>query len=346
MQHVPRQSPVIGLPSTQSSTSASTINLAILTALPCEFSAALRQLDEYDADRKRLSDAIAINCKSEFFVFVQGRIWGQPLLLVRLVNPGVVDATGTAHHIVENYRDIKLIIVVGVCAGVAKPPHGADLFIGDVVIGNAVLSYADGLHWHPDKVAPRNNQLQRLASRKVRSLLGLLEDGLLRSQFEDELNRRKSRPPDLERLFPPDYHHVHRRSSRLACTCNPDTGEACEAALQGSCSAVGCEDSMRVDRTTPDDGRIHVRIGPYASAPIVMRNPAIRDQMAERFGILAFEMELAGLWAFETPVVPIKGVCDFADSHKNKEWQGFAADTAACAMREFIRSYLGPGQSA
>ncbi|KAK8081359.1 phosphorylase superfamily protein [Apiospora saccharicola] len=345
VQDVSHQAPVDGYLPAPSSTSASKsdVTVAVITTLPCEFNASLRQLDEYDADRKRLNETIMINSKPDFFVFVQGKILGQQILLVKLMSPGVVDATGTAQHIAANYSSIKLIIVAGVCAGVAKPSNGADLLIGDVVIGNAVLPYADGLHWYPDKVAQRNNMLQRSLSRKVRSLLGVLEDGLLISQFEERLNTLQSRPPNLGRLFPANYHHVHRRSSRIPCTCDPDTGEACEDALRANCNVVGCDDSMQIDRTSTDDGRIHVRIGPYASAPIIMRNPAIRDQMAERFGILAFEMELTGLWASETPVVPIKGVCDYADSHKNKDWQEFAADTAACAMKEFIRSYLGPG---
>ncbi|KAK7949553.1 hypothetical protein PG988_016192 [Apiospora saccharicola] len=322
VQDVSHQAPVDSYLPAPSSTSASKsdVTVAVITTLPCEFNASLRQLDEYDADRKRLNETIMINSKPDFFVFVQGKILGQQILLVKLMSPGVVDATGTAQHIAANYSSIKLIIVAEVCAGVAKPSNGADLLIGDVVIGKTLS-----------------------LSRKVRSLLGVLEDGLLISQFEERLNTLQSRPPNLGRLFPANYHHVHRRSSRIPCTCDPDTGEACEDALRANCNVVGCDDSMQIDRTSTDDGRIHVRIGPYASAPIIMRNPAIRDQMAERFGILAFEMELTGLWASETPVVPIKGVCDYADSHKNKDWQEFAADTAACAMKEFIRSYLGPG---
>ncbi|KAF6820521.1 Kinesin light chain 5 [Colletotrichum sojae] len=48
---------------------------------------------------------------------------------------------------------------------------------------------------------------------------------------------------------------------------------------------------------------------------------------AER-NVLCFEMEAAGLMN-HFPCLVIRGICDYSDSHKNKEWQGFAAMMAA-----------------
>jgi nucleoside phosphorylase len=46
-------------------------------------------------------------------------------------------------------------------------------------------------------------------------------------------------------------------------------------------------------------------------------------------------MEAAGL--MDTfPCVVIRGVCDYADSHKNKQWQPYAAMTAACYAKELL----------
>ncbi|BCS27706.1 uncharacterized protein APUU_60754S [Aspergillus puulaauensis] len=39
-------------------------------------------------------------------------------------------------------------------------------------------------------------------------------------------------------------------------------------------------------------------------------------------------MESAGLMA-GFPCLPIRGICDYSDSHKNKQWQGYAAAIAA-----------------
>jgi hypothetical protein len=36
------------------------------------------------------------------------------------------------------------------------------------------------------------------------------------------------------------------------------------------------------------------------------------------------------------PCLVIRGVCDYADSHKNKQWQAYAAGTAAAYAKELL----------
>lgn len=64
-----------------------------------------------------------------------------------------------------------------------------------------------------------------------------------------------------------------------------------------------------------------------------------RDRIAREEGIIAFEMEGAGIWE-EIPCIIVKGVCDYADSHKNKAWQNFAAATAAAAAKALLGRYI------
>jgi hypothetical protein len=52
-------------------------------------------------------------------------------------------------------------------------------------------------------------------------------------------------------------------------------------------------------------------------------------------GILCVEMEAAGLMD-EFPCLVIRGICDYADSHKNKRWQPYAAATAAAYAKELL----------
>ncbi|EJT69955.1 hypothetical protein GGTG_12132 [Gaeumannomyces tritici R3-111a-1] len=49
-------------------------------------------------------------------------------------------------------------------------------------------------------------------------------------------------------------------------------------------------------------------------------------------------MEGAGAWK-EVPCIVVKGICDYADSHKNKEWQDFAAATAASVAAAILDRY-------
>jgi nucleoside phosphorylase len=53
-------------------------------------------------------------------------------------------------------------------------------------------------------------------------------------------------------------------------------------------------------------------------------------------------MEAAGLMD-NFPCLVIRGICDYADSHKNKQWQGYAAATAAAYAKELL-SMIHPSQ--
>jgi nucleoside phosphorylase len=73
-----------------------------------------------------------------------------------------------------------------------------------------------------------------------------------------------------------------------------------------------------------------------ASGDSVLKSAIHRDQIAVNENVVGFEMEGAGAWD-ALPCVVIKGVCDYADSHKNKLWQKYAAITAASCARAFIQ---------
>jgi len=69
-----------------------------------------------------------------------------------------------------------------------------------------------------------------------------------------------------------------------------------------------------------------------ATGDTVMKSGVARDAVATAEGIIAFEMEAAGIWE-QLPTIIIKAVCDYADSHKNKKWQTYAAGAAAAAAK-------------
>jgi nucleoside phosphorylase len=50
---------------------------------------------------------------------------------------------------------------------------------------------------------------------------------------------------------------------------------------------------------------------------------------------MCFEMEAAGLMN-HFPCLVVRGICDYSDSHKNKQWQGYAAMTAAAYAKDLL----------
>jgi hypothetical protein len=57
-----------------------------------------------------------------------------------------------------------------------------------------------------------------------------------------------------------------------------------------------------------------------------MKSGQHRDDIARKEKVIRFKMEGAGVWD-NVPCIIIKGVCDYADSHKSKLWQAYAAAT-------------------
>jgi hypothetical protein len=104
-----------------------------------------------------------------------------------------------------------------------------------------------------------------------------------------------------------------------------DTGSTCKQ----------CDISKLVKRHARDDTNPIVHYGTIASGNRVMRHGTTRDRLRREFDILCFEMEAAGLMN-NFPCVVIRGVCDYADSHKNKRWQEYAAATAAACAKELL----------
>lgn len=66
-----------------------------------------------------------------------------------------------------------------------------------------------------------------------------------------------------------------------------------------------------------------------------MKDVYIRDKLAEEEDVLCFEMEAAGL-INHFPCLVIRGICDYANSHKNKAWQGYAAMAAAAYTKRLL----------
>lgn len=67
-----------------------------------------------------------------------------------------------------------------------------------------------------------------------------------------------------------------------------------------------------------------------------MRNGLERDRISRELGgVLCFEMEAADLMKI-FPCLVIRGICDYSDSHKNKDWQAYAAAVAAVYAKELL----------
>jgi nucleoside phosphorylase len=155
----------------------------------------------------------------------------------------------------------------------------------------------------------------------------ILEGHLLGQSIEEVLERHSrirdkySRPPaETDKLYKSDF--VHKTSA---------TSDKCK----DNCSDAALKTREARD---PKDDDPKANYGLKASANQLMKDANLRDQLIVEQGVLCFEMEAAGLMN-HFPCIVIRGICGHSDSHKNDEWQGFAA-MAAVAYAKNLLGYI------
>ncbi|RMZ82975.1 hypothetical protein DV737_g1794, partial [Chaetothyriales sp. CBS 132003] len=72
----------------------------------------------------------------------------------------------------------------------------------------------------------------------------------------------------------------------------------------------------------------------------VIKDGRTRERIRRELNVMRFEMEAAGLMD-KFPCLVVRGVCDYADSHANKQWQDYAAATAAAYAKELLEIIPG-----
>ncbi|KAK4694509.1 hypothetical protein P7C71_g3093, partial [Lecanoromycetidae sp. Uapishka_2] len=100
--------------------------------------------------------------------------------------------------------------------------------------------------------------------------------------------------------------------------CKNKEDKVCDIALSTSCDALGCDPSKQIRRLrhdSPQTTKPFVHFGVVASGDSVVKSAHHRDDLIRNIEAIGFEMEGAGVWD-KFPTVIIKGVADYADSHK------------------------------
>jgi ankyrin repeat protein/nucleoside phosphorylase len=289
-----------------------------ICALPVELAAAQEMLDEEHADIKPdLGD-------NDENLYALGSMGGHNVAIVCLPagRIGNNPAAAVAMQMRATFKGIRFGLLVGIGGGV--PSAEADIRLGDVVVSQPHETFSGVVQYDMGKATP--NGLKRTGSLNsppqiLLAAVGRVQADQIRgkSKLADHTSKldripsfqRSKTGPDV--LFEATYDHVG--------------GQTCEL----------CSIDRQVARQLREsEEEVVVHYGTISSGNQVMRNAAERDRAsAELGGVLCFEMEAAGLMN-HFPCLVIRGVCDYADSHKNKQWQAYAAGTAAAWAKEVL----------
>ncbi|KAF4274298.1 hypothetical protein CNMCM8812_005654 [Aspergillus fumigatus] len=283
--------------------------IAWICALHIEMAAARAMLDEiHEALPRHAEDSNT---------YVLGRIKQHNVVIscLPVAQYGTNNAANVMTNMKRTFPAIRAGLLVGIGGGV---PSKADVRLGDVVVGTRVMQYDLGKVVGDGELQPTaipkvpHHSLGTAVSalRSIHELNPSRVPSILRLKLDGHPEYRRPSSPD--RLFHATYEHE-------------STTAGCE----------GCDQSKLVLRSRRTSDNIMIHYGAIASGNQVMRSGTTRDNVARKLDVMCFEMEAAGLMDI-LPCLPIRGICDYSDSHKSKEWQRYAAATAAAYARELL----------
>ena len=308
----------------------SDFEIAIVCALRLEADAVEALFDKFwDEDSDGYGKA-----QGDTNAYTTGVIGCHNVVLAFMPGIGKGNAASVAASFRSSFEGIKLALVVGICGGV---PDGTDdvkeILLGDVIISDGLIQYDFGRQL-PDRFVRKNTLNDSLGRQnpEIRALLAKLKGHRGRMVLKDntyhylttiqeQLGVEKVQYPGAieDKLFPPTYRHKHHQPGCAICAkCKTKEDEVCEVALDSVCSELNCDVNNLVHRYRSSEGqRPVIHFGIIASGDSVIKSAEHRDEIAAKERVIAFEMEGAGVWD-NLPCIVIKGVCDYADSHKNK----------------------------
>lgn len=249
---------------------------------------------------------------------------------------GLAAAANVCTNMLNAFPNIRVGLLVGIGGG--APTSQKDIRLGDVVVSSTgqgtggVIQYDYGrtvqnrdfqttgfLNQAPTALRTAISALKTEHEMEGHHIQKTIDECLRRYP---RLKNKYSRPPTLnDRLYLPTV--VHPFEDGRVC------GEACGEGTENEPKLV----KRPVRSEEDDDPEIHYGI--IASANRLMKDAILRDKLSSERGVICFEMEAAGL-VNTFPCIVVRGICDYADTHKNDEWQGYAAMTAAAYAKELL----------
>ncbi|KAI9777219.1 MAG: hypothetical protein M1816_004826 [Peltula sp. TS41687] len=239
---------------------------------------------------------------------------------------GNVNAGRLTGPMFKTLPNIRMAVLVGIGGGIpcrtASNDPLDDIHLGDVVVGlsgdgKPACVYHDRgrlkVEGQFDILGTMQNPGWRLGSAIS---IPALDYELGETTFDDQLARlrgnKKFAHPGLEhdRLFKAADHHIG------------DYGSNCMA-----CDQI--ELAQRPPRAERDKNKLVIHQERIATGNAVIQDGELRDRIGmDATGHFCVEMEAAGV-DFNRRCLVIRGISDYADSHKDDSWRSYAAGNAA-----------------
>jgi nucleoside phosphorylase len=250
-------------------------------------------------------------------IYTVGRIGVHNVVIAVMPEIGNNRAASVATQLLNDFQSIRFGLLVGIGGGI---PDGGDndIRLGDVVVSKPTATFGGVVQYDMGKVkdgelfeptgslrgppALLRVSVQRLQAQHART--GSQIPRYLKEMLEKNPNMVETQyvhqGPENDLLFEAGYPH------------------------QGPGTCTQCDSRRKIQRAPRANNNPRIHYGTIGSANTVIKSSVTRDILKERLGILCVEMEAAGLMD-DFPCLVIRGICDYADSHKNKRWQPYGS---------------------
>ncbi|KAL3491549.1 quinon protein alcohol dehydrogenase-like superfamily [Aspergillus germanicus] len=296
--------PLLSQEAAKTEISAESITIAIFCVLVYEAVAIEQMLDEeYTCHPEAIGQ---IN-----YVYSFGRINEHRIVIAQPHQVGTVAAAQCATAVSHQFPNIRFALMVGIGAGM---PNLHDIRLGDIAISTPQDSHAGRgfvlkgcLNKPPSILISADKWLTREELKDRRPLERALERITKIPSF--------SRPNTDDILFDDKFHHINKGSGY----------EDCETS----------NEKLVTHRPNRQNKQPVVHRGLILSGNGVIKNPRDRDYLQRYTDAICFEMEAAGIMD-EIPCLIVRGICDYADTHKQDGWHFYAAAVAAAYCRMLL----------
>jgi hypothetical protein len=283
--------------------------VAWIVALPIEQFAAGAMLDEQHAAPTGFT-----RYKTDANAYTLGRIGGHNVTIASLPS-------------------IRVGLSVGIGGGIARPNEDYDIRLGGVIVNQPDRTTRGVCQCDLIKAKSGDrNERKSLLGQPPTVLLNALASIQANHEWKDSkapyfLQKILEKNPRIARRSKqnPSYTHRGFNNDRLfRASCDHLPGPDCR----------GCDTASEVQRDPRGTTDPDIHYGTILSSNTFVQDAATRDRIIASFS-LCYEMEAAGLMN-HFPCLVIRGICDYADSHKNNQWQRYASATAAAYAKELL----------
>ncbi|KAL2361644.1 hypothetical protein RJZ56_005472 [Blastomyces dermatitidis] len=286
--------------------------VAWIAPLEIEVQAALHMLDKVHSGGFPVGPG-------DDYVFHAGEIHGHNVVIATFAagQPyGTGSAASLAGHVRRFLPNLWFALLVGVAAGLpnllCSPPR-------DIRLGDVIVALPDGDN---PAIVPYG-----LGKQKGGIGFELLRSGHSLPQTErivgSAIGRIKAEERDTKAILG-YYKKITQKATKFS-----DPGQEKDFLYLSG-------DNIPVPRQRrPDSERTRVWYGSIGSGDKLLKSAQDRDELRDKYNLIGLEMEAAGVMN-EIRVGNIRGVCDYGDERKNKDWQPYAAAMAAAFAKAVL----------